>query len=69
MQPTSERWKQITPSDYPWEREALDFLRNIRVLLDCDATKAAVIRGLLELAQATGADDEALFAQAHPLGE
>lgn len=24
---SSERWKQITPSQFPWEREALDFVR------------------------------------------
>jgi serine/threonine protein kinase len=27
MSMSSERWKQITPSQFPWEREALDFVR------------------------------------------
>jgi len=27
MPMSSERWKQITPSQFPWEREALDFVR------------------------------------------
>src|SRR5262245_55388187 len=27
MQAASERWKQITPSSFPWEQEALDFIR------------------------------------------
>ena len=27
MTPDSPHWKQITPSEYPWEREALDFVR------------------------------------------
>ena len=27
MPMSSERWKQITPSQLPWEREALDFMR------------------------------------------
>jgi len=31
---SSERWKQITPSQFPWEREALDYLREH--LPDCD---------------------------------
>jgi serine/threonine protein kinase len=31
---SSERWKQITPSQFPWEREALDYVREH--LPDCD---------------------------------
>jgi len=31
---SSERWKQITPSQFPWEREALDYVREN--LPDCD---------------------------------
>jgi hypothetical protein len=27
MSMSSERWKQITPSQFPWEREALDYVR------------------------------------------
>jgi hypothetical protein len=27
MPMSSERWKHITPSQFPWEREALDFVR------------------------------------------
>lgn len=27
MDPTSPRWKEITPSEFPWEQEALAFLR------------------------------------------
>jgi hypothetical protein len=27
MHPTSERWKEVTPSQFPWEREALAFVR------------------------------------------
>ena len=31
---SSERWKQITPSQFPWEREALDYVREH--MPDCD---------------------------------
>jgi hypothetical protein len=34
MSMSSERWKQITPSQFPWEREALDYVREH--LPDCD---------------------------------
>jgi len=34
MSMSSERWKQITPSQFPWEREALDYVRDH--LPDCD---------------------------------
>ena len=34
MSISSERWKQITPSQFPWEREALDYVREH--LPDCD---------------------------------
>src|ERR1700757_2383498 len=27
MSMSSDRWKQITPSQFPWEREALDYVR------------------------------------------
>lgn len=27
MDPTSPRWTEITPSEFPWERDALDFVR------------------------------------------
>ena len=27
MHPGSDRWKEITPSEFPWEREALAFIR------------------------------------------
>src|SRR5919204_3338796 len=27
MEATSQRWQEITPSEYPWEREALVFVR------------------------------------------
>lgn len=27
MKPTSKRWTTVTPSEYPWEQEALDWLR------------------------------------------
>ena len=35
---SSERWKQITPSQFPWEREALDYVREH--LPDCDPYRA-----------------------------
>ena len=28
MDPTSPRWQEITPSEFPWEREALIFVRD-----------------------------------------
>jgi serine/threonine protein kinase len=31
---SSDRWKQITPSQFPWEREAMDYVRDH--LPDCD---------------------------------
>src|ERR1700722_3282338 len=34
MSMSSERWKQIPPSQFPWEREALDYVREH--LPDCD---------------------------------
>jgi hypothetical protein len=30
----SDRWKEISPSQFPWERDALDFIR--QGLPDCD---------------------------------
>jgi serine/threonine protein kinase len=27
MEPNSQRWQEITPSEYPWERQALAFMR------------------------------------------
>jgi nuclease-like protein len=27
MYPNSDRWKEITPSEFPWEREALAYIR------------------------------------------
>ena len=27
MDPTSSRWKEITRSEFPWERAALDYVR------------------------------------------
>jgi hypothetical protein len=27
MEATSQRWQEITPSEYPWEREAFAFVR------------------------------------------
>jgi hypothetical protein len=28
MHATSPRWKEIVRSEFPWEREALEYLRN-----------------------------------------